>query len=309
MTFAESGITLHPALPVLLSFVLTLVMSTGGVTGAFVLLPFQVSVLGYTAAGVTPTNHLFNVVAIPSGVYRYVREGRMVWPLALVLVVGTAPGVVLGSLARIHLLPDPRGFKLFMGLVLLLIGTRLLYKALLAGAGTTADSGSGSPSPHGRGGPGERADFRVHTLRFGIRRLEYEFNGAEYSVPVWLLLGLSLVVGVIGGAYGVGGGAILAPLLISVFRLPVHTTAGATLLGTWTSSTIGVGFFAVLAASQDEPGLSPDWMLGLLFGVGGILGMYTGAALQRRLQAQWIESVLGIGVTALALAYVIGYFL
>jgi uncharacterized membrane protein YfcA len=45
-------------------------------------LPFQVSVLGFTSPAVSPTNLVYNIFAKPGGVYRYVREGRVVWPLA-----------------------------------------------------------------------------------------------------------------------------------------------------------------------------------------------------------------------------------
>jgi len=79
-----------------------------GVSGAFLLLPFQMSVLNYVAPSVSATNLVFNLVAIPSGVWRAAREGRMNWPLARLITLGTLPG----------LLADPRGFKLFVGLVL-----------------------------------------------------------------------------------------------------------------------------------------------------------------------------------------------
>jgi hypothetical protein len=65
----------------------------GGVSGAFLLLPFQVSFLNYTAPSVSATNQVFNIVAIPSGVYRYIREGRMLWPLTWAVIIGTLPGV------------------------------------------------------------------------------------------------------------------------------------------------------------------------------------------------------------------------
>ena len=45
-------------------------------------------------------------------------------------IAGLGWGVVLGSFARIRYLPDPRHFKLFMGAVLLLIGSRLALKVL-----------------------------------------------------------------------------------------------------------------------------------------------------------------------------------
>ena len=290
MTFPISGVTVSPLVPFSVAYFVSLVMSTGGISGAFLLLPFQVSVLGFSGPAVTATNHLFNVVAIPSGVYRYVREKRMVWPLTAVIVAGTVPGVVVGSLARIYLLPDPRHFRVFMGLVLLLIGSRLLAK-LLSGR---RDSESGPAN----GG------FEVRILRFDWRRVEYEFQGTRHGVSTPALAALTAVVGIIGGAYGVGGGAIIAPFLVSLFRLPVHSIAGATLLGTCLTSIVGVGFFAVVTPLLGQGNVSPDWALGLLFGTGGLLGMYSGARLQRFLPARAIESILGVAVTGLALSYV-----
>src|SRR6185295_14266737 len=93
---------IHPLLAVLLGWVVAALASLGGLSGAFLLLPFQISVLGFSGPAVTPTNHFYNVVAIPAGVWRYAREGRLLWPLALVLLGGSLPGVVLGSLVRVH---------------------------------------------------------------------------------------------------------------------------------------------------------------------------------------------------------------
>ncbi|KJU85671.1 membrane protein containing DUF81, partial [Candidatus Magnetobacterium bavaricum] len=106
--------------------VISFFTSMGGVSGAFLILPFQMSVLGYTAPSVSGTNHVYNVVAIPSGVYRYIREGRMAWPITWVVVLGTLPGVFIGYYIRVHYLLNPGPFKLFVGCVLLYIGSRLL---------------------------------------------------------------------------------------------------------------------------------------------------------------------------------------
>ena len=102
----------------------------GGVSGAFLILPFQVSILGFSSPAVSSTNQLYNVVAIPSGFYRYIREGRMVWPLMWVIIVGTLPGVLVGAILRIQYLPNPRNFKMFAGLILFYIGSRLLKDLL-----------------------------------------------------------------------------------------------------------------------------------------------------------------------------------
>jgi len=108
-----AGVEVALWVPPLVAFCVSSFTSMEGVSGAFLLLPFQMSFLGYTAPSVSATNQLFNVVAIPSGVYRYFREGRMVWPLASLIVAGTLPGVLLGVVVRLRWLPDPKNFKLF----------------------------------------------------------------------------------------------------------------------------------------------------------------------------------------------------
>ena len=100
MHFPVSGVETPFWLPPLVALVISFFTSMGGVSGAFLLLPFQVSYLGYTAPSVSATNQVFNVVAIPSGVYRYIREGRMVWPL-------TCGGGHRHPARRVHRRVDP----------------------------------------------------------------------------------------------------------------------------------------------------------------------------------------------------------
>ena len=276
------------------AFFVSLVTSTAGLSGAFLLLPFQVSVLGLTSLAVTPTNHLFNVFATPSGIYRYLREGRMLWPLAVVIAIGTVPGVVLGAFARIFLLPDARSFKMFVGWVLLLLGARL-FLSLKGRARQRPDEAS--------------ASLLMRTLRFDWRRVEYEFQGIRHTISTRKLASLGVVVGVVGGTYGVGGGAIMAPLLVAVWKLPIHTTAGATLFATFLTSLVGVGFFTTAERVLGVPQLSPDWWLGASLGLGGLLGMYTGARLQRHLPGRAIVAMLALITTGLGLSYVIKFFL
>ena len=130
MYFEVSGVTVSPFIPFGVAFIVSLFTSTAGVSGAFLLLPFQVSILGFTSPAVSPTNLFYNVVAIPSGVYRYMREHRMSWPLTWVIIIGTLPGIFIGAIIRILYLPDPKSFKFFAGCVLLYIGLRLVQSIL-----------------------------------------------------------------------------------------------------------------------------------------------------------------------------------
>src|SRR5438552_11057362 len=97
-----------------------------GISGAVLLLPFQVSVLGTPSPAVTPTNLLYNVVATPGALYRYWRQGQTGGRLALLLIAGTVPGVIAGSVIRVELLPSPRVFDVLVAAVLIPLGIFLV---------------------------------------------------------------------------------------------------------------------------------------------------------------------------------------
>ena len=119
MYFSVADVHVNLVIPPLAAFIVPFFTSMGGGSGAFLLVRFQVSVHGFTGPALSPTNLIFNIVAIPSGVYRYIREGRMDCPLTWVIIMGTLPGALSGAIIRINYLPNLKGFKLFVGCVLL----------------------------------------------------------------------------------------------------------------------------------------------------------------------------------------------
>lgn len=261
-----------------------------GVSGAFLLLPFQVSYLGFTTPSVSATNHLFNITAIPGGVYRYIREGRMAWPLTWAVVLGTLPGVLIGTIIRARFLLDPTFFKRFIGIILLYIGGRLLANSRTK----NKKEKKCSPSP---------PDNRITEPWLNLKNLGYTFQGKKYKVSTLQTMLLSLIVGLIGGIYGIGGGALMAPFFISVFGLPVYTVAGATLMGTLVTSLAGVILFQILSFYFPETAIAPDWLLGALFGAGGFAGMYCGARLQPYISARLLQTLLAGSILFIALRY------
>jgi hypothetical protein len=73
------------------AFLISALTTPAGISGAVLLLPFQVRVLGTPGPSVTPTNLLYNVVSTPGALYRYWRQGQTGGRLALVLIAGTVP--------------------------------------------------------------------------------------------------------------------------------------------------------------------------------------------------------------------------
>jgi len=242
------------------AFAIAVVATPAGISGAVLLLPFQVSVLGTPSPAVTPTNLLYNVVATPGALYRYWRQQQTGGHLALVLIAGTFPGVIAGSVIRVELLPGPMVFDLVVAAVLLPLGSWLALTR---------------PAPEGRS--------RARRIR----------------VPA--LIVLSAAVGCVGGIYGIGGGSILAPILIGSGR-PPREVAPAALASTFVTSLAGVITFTFLAI--DRHGfVAPDWPTGIALGLGGLAGAYAGASIQSRLPERLIRRIVGFLVIAIGARY------
>jgi uncharacterized protein len=263
------------------AFAIAALTTPAGISGAVLLLPFQVSVLGTPSPAVTPTNLLYNVVATPGALYRYWRQQQTGGRLALLLIAGTLPGVVAGSVIRVELLPGPRIFDLVVAAVLLPLGAWLALSRppLPRAPEPERPEAPGPPGAPGRSAPGRPAR----------------------TIPAPALAGLAAVVGCVGGIYGIGGGSILAPILIGSGRRPAEV-APAALASTFVTSVAGVITFTILSLHR-HGSVAPDWPTGLALGIGGLAGGYAGARLQHRLPDSLIRRLVGILVAAIGARY------
>ena len=243
------------------AFVVSAVATPAGISGAVLLLPFQVSVLGTPSPAVTPTNLLYNVVSTPGALYRYRRQHQIGGWLALLLITGTLPGVITGSIIRVELVPGPRVFDLMITALLLPLGI------WLAATRPARDSHPARPTR---------------------------------QIPAPALIVLAALTGCAGGIYGIGGGAILSPILIGSGR-PASEVAPAALASTFVTSLAGVITFTILSINQGP--VAPNWPTGIALGIGGIAGGYTGARMQSRLPDTLIRRILGILAIAIGAQY------
>src|SRR3954453_22459828 len=100
------------------------------VSGAVFLLPVQLNLLGVPIPSVTPTNLLYNVIAGPGALLQYRRVGHLRGPLTRLLLAGTVPGVIVGAIIRVFLLPGPQGFRVVAGLVLIAFDLWLIERTI-----------------------------------------------------------------------------------------------------------------------------------------------------------------------------------
>lgn len=240
--------------------IIAAVTSPVGISGAVFLLPVQLSLLGVPSPAVTPTNLLFNVVSVPGALIRYGRTAVRGADLTRQLVLGTVPGVVIGAVLRVYLLPGGTAFRLIVALFLLPLGVWLAVK----------------PPPR----EGDVPRLQPATVRT-----------------------IAGMTGVVGGIYGIGGGSLLAPILVGS-GFAVAEVAPAALASTFFTSWVGALTYVVLdAAGRATAG--PHWAIGCACGLGGLVGGYLGAAIQPRLPSRALRMLLGLLAIALAIAYLL----
>ena len=242
-----------------IAFCIAVLTTPVGVSGAVFLVPVQISVLHTPSPAITPTNLLYNLIAIPGALFRFHREERLAGPLTRLLILGTLPGVVAGAAIRVELLDQAQAFLFVVAAVLVPLGAWLAFA-----------------QPRPPAAPPDRDRRRQ-------------------------ILVLSLAVGVVGGIYGIGGGSILAPILVGL-GFSVVEVAPAALTATFLTSIAGVLAYALLSLGTSGD-VAPSWTVGVGMGLGGLLGAYLGARLQARLPERLLRRGLGVLALALGLRY------
>jgi uncharacterized membrane protein YfcA len=242
------------------AFVIAVITTPAGVSGAALLLPFQISVLGTPSPSVTPTNLLYNVVASPGAIWRYWRQGQTGGPLTWLLLAGTLPGVIAGSVIRVYVLPGPVVFDFVVAAVLIPLGAWLALTQMASAHRT------------------RRA--RLPRVVIGV---------------------IAAAAGCVGGIYGIGGGSILAPILVADGQ-PPSQVAPAALSSTFLTSLAGVVTFSVLSLHQ-HGSVAPDWPTGIALGAGGLVGGYVGARIHARMPETIIRRLLALVVMAIGIRF------
>jgi uncharacterized protein len=161
-----------------IAFCIAVFTTPVGVSGAVFLVPVQISLLHTPSPAVTPTNLLYNLIAIPGALIRFHREQRLASPLTRLLVLGTLPGVVAGAVVRAKLLDSTDSFLLVVAAVLVPLGTWLAF------AGT----------PRAAGPPDRDRRRQIVLLALGVGTVGgiYGIGGGSILGPILVGLGFSV---------------------------------------------------------------------------------------------------------------------
>jgi hypothetical protein len=124
------------------------------------------------------------------------------------------------------------------------------------------------------------------------------FYRSRLYTSVVPLLGLAVAIGFAGAVLGIGGGFILVPALLYLFRVPTAVVVGTTQFQIlWTTLAA-----LVLHAVANQ---AVDAVLALLLIIGGVFGAQFGARAGRNLRADLFRFLLALLILAVGLRFAV----
>ena len=112
------------------------------------------------------------------------------------------------------------------------------------------------------------------------------------NARLFLILPMAFCVGVMGGLFGIGGGALLVPLLVLVFRYEQHLAQGTSLV----ALVPPTGLLAFLNYAHAG---EVDWTVGLLIMPGVFFGAMAGTRLAQKLSSHGLRRAVAVLVFAI----------
>ena len=256
-----------------------------GLGGGFLMTPILMF-LGVPSSVAVATGSAQLVASSSSGVLAARRNGTINHRLAVILIIGamigTGAGVwffnLMGRLG--HLEPIITGTYI---LLLGSIGLSMLRESVIA-----LRQKNRTPDQALQHGP----------LQHWFASLPFRYEFTELNVVISLvpLLGTATLIGFIGAVLGVGGGFMMVPALIYIFRVPARIVVG--------TSQFQI-LFTMIAATLMHATLNHavDLLMAVPLIMGAVIGAQFGVLAGKKIQGPAFRLALAVLILAVALRF------
>ncbi len=255
-------------------------MGTGG--GGVIAGIGHISLLGIGDPNmIKVVNQLLEITSRIVSVPLYLKQNRVIWPLAVSYGVGAPPGAIAGSWMSTLYLADVSTYRFLFGVLVILIAVRMLYEvtfrrrrrdAGLQGTFEVADrirhesaNGSGAEST------------APHLSRVGMLRAEVVCGSEFFEFNPLAAAAGGFGIAFVGSMLGVGGGFLVVPFMASILLFPMFFVAGTALIALLLPLVVSVATYLLL-------NVSVDWSLVFVEVPGVAIGSMFGPLVNRRIK-------------------------
>ncbi|MCK5917858.1 MAG: sulfite exporter TauE/SafE family protein [Cocleimonas sp.] len=267
----------------LVGLVFSLVGAAGGILASFGL----ITLIGVTDANsIKPMAQILSLATALVFIPGYIRRRAAVMPLALILSFGGIMGAMVGSTLSSRYLSDMSTFKPLFGVLTLIIGVQIIWEIYKQ----NNDNGESISACH-KG---------IHNAKIKGTVIQFSYADKDFSVSLWTPWLAGFLIAVVASAFGVGGGFLLVPFMVSFLKMPMFIIPATAALVIFISGTISV-------ANYLKMGAVIDWKILSFLIVGGVIGAIIGPKINRMMQDKWLKIFLATVLSLIGLKYTFGF--
>lgn len=119
------------------------------------------------------------------------------------------------------------------------------------------------------------------------------YEGYQYSISLGILMPVGVVLGFIAGTLGIGGGLLLLPVLILLFRVPMRITIGITTV--YTGFTALVGLIGHIAGGD-----ALNLWIALPLAIAVFIGARIGSQMSHKISIPKLKTIVAVILVTLA---------
>lgn len=209
------------------------------------------------AAGISLMVIIFN--ALSATIYNY-KEKRVDMKSGLFFFLASGPGTILGSILNKYV--SINQFYILFGLIMILM-TFLLT---------------------------QQNKTKPIKIKWDVIKEYIDKDGTKHTYGYNRIVGfiLAFCVGILGGLFGIGGGAILVPMMIILFQFPVHVATATSMFIILLSSSVG----SIPYIIQGDTIFTYVLVIGFGAFIGGRFGSYISTKMSSKVLTQTLRIVI-----------------
>ncbi len=252
-----------------------------GIGGGIIVVPILILIFDLRAQQAVGTSLVMIIFTALSATFAYRRQKRLDWKVGILGGSVTVPGAAIGAYATNFF--SSKALTIILGIFLFFIASfmfRRSYRAPSQKKKTQTQRGS----------------------KFGRlvwQRRITDAYGSVFQYDADMFSGLVLVFfgGFVSGFFGIGGGLIIVPVLMSVVGLPMHLAVATSMLIMIFTSISGVATHIMLGNVLFE------YAAPLVVGI--IIGAQLGARTAKRLRSASLERAFAIVVIVIGILLIV----
>ena len=256
----------------LLAVFIGIVAALIGIGGGALIVPTLVLLFEFTSQKAVGTSSSVIVATSLSAAAAYAWQRRIDYRLGLALAAGTIPGSVLGAYATGFV--STQLLRVLFGLFMMAVSLRMVFSS-------------------------DKRVSMVSTTRGGWARSIVDSRGVLFEYKASMLPGVafSFLAGVASGLLGIGGGAVMVPVMTFLVGIPMHIAVA--------TSAFMIVFSSFSAAVTQIAQGNVVFEYAAALALGSVIGAQIGARLARRIRPGRLRKVFGVFLFVIGLRMVI----